>query len=111
MSPSDFQDFKCPICGNDATREQGSKFADVKCVRCGRFLVNMQEEMSPVTTPGHMVRLSGWVREQNAIGNIPTITPDVSRRIENMPLPRYRERALKALKVIATKWPALDQLS
>jgi hypothetical protein len=32
----------------------------------------------------------------------------VSRRTENMPLPRYRERALNALKVIATKWPALE---
>jgi hypothetical protein len=64
--------------------------------------------MSSVTSPDQMVRLSGWVREQNAAGNVPIITPDVSKRIENMPLPRYRERALKALKVIATKWPALE---
>jgi hypothetical protein len=108
MNASNPQDFLCPICLNSAEREQGSKFADVKCVRCGRFLVNMEVGMSSVAGPDHMARLSGWVREQNAAGNVPIITPDVSQRIKNMPLPRYRERALKALKVIATKWPAFE---
>jgi hypothetical protein len=108
MNASNSQAFKCPTCQNDAEREQGSRFADIKCIRCGRFLVSLSEGMSSVTSSGQIVRLSGWVREQNAAGNVPIITPDVSRRIENMPLPRYRERALNALKVIATKWPALE---
>ncbi len=108
MNASNPQDFKCPICQNEAERELGSKFADIKCVRCGHFLVSMRGGMSPVRTPAQMVRLSGWVNEQNAAGNVPIITSDISRRVENMPLPRYRERALKALKVIATKWPALE---
>jgi hypothetical protein len=55
-----------------------------------------------------MVRLSGWVREQNAAVNVPIITSDVLKRVVSMPLPRYRERALKALKVIAKKHPWLD---
>jgi hypothetical protein len=51
-----------------------------------------------------MVRLSGWTREQNAAGITPNITPDVSRRVAAMPLPPLRERANKALKIIAREY-------
>jgi hypothetical protein len=102
------QKITCPICHNDANSEQGSRFADIKCVRCGRFLVSLSEGMPSVTSPDQMVRLSGWVREQNAADNVPIITSDVLKRVASMPLPRYRDRALKALKVIAKKHPWLD---
>jgi hypothetical protein len=69
----------------------------------------MSEGFFPaVKSSNQIARLSGWVREQNAADNVPTITSDVLKRVVNMPLPRYRERAFKALKVIATKHPSLE---
>jgi hypothetical protein len=56
-----------------------------------------------------MVRLSGWVREQNDAGiEFPNITIEVSRRVANMRLPGLRERANRALSVIARAFPGLD---
>jgi hypothetical protein len=56
------------------------------------------------------VRLAGWIREQNATSpNPPFISQETSRRIARMPMPRLRERANRALAVIATKYPSLDQ--
>jgi hypothetical protein len=56
-----------------------------------------------------MVRLSGWVREQNDAGvEFPNITPEVSRRIAQMRLPGLIERANRALSVIARECPELD---
>src|SRR5262249_53331517 len=52
-----------------------------------------------------MVRLSGWVREQNAAGVTPRITPDLSRRVSRMRLPRLRERASRVLAIIARDHP------
>jgi hypothetical protein len=108
MNASNPQDFKCPLCHTPADREQGTRFADIKCPRCGRFLVNILEGLfPPVTSNDHTARLSGWVREQNAAGNVPIVTPDILERTAKMSLPLYRERALKALKVIARKYPNL----
>jgi hypothetical protein len=51
----------------------------------------------------------GWMREQNDAGvEFPNITPDVSRRVALMRLPRLKERADRALVVIARKWPGLE---
>jgi hypothetical protein len=57
---------------------------------------------------GQIVRLSGWVREQNAAGILPVrITPEASRRVAQMRMPGLRERANRALRVIARKYPDL----
>jgi hypothetical protein len=48
-----------------------------------------------------MVRLSGWVREQNSAGiEHPRITRDTVARITRIPRPGFRERALRVLAVI-----------
>jgi hypothetical protein len=50
----------------------------------------------PINSPDEMVRLSGWVREQNAAGEVPArISPETSRRVAQMRLPTLRERALR----------------
>jgi hypothetical protein len=49
-----------------------------------------------------MVRLSGWVREQNAAGVVPVrITPEISRRVVQMRVPGLRERTSRALMKLA----------
>jgi hypothetical protein len=49
-----------------------------------------------------MVRLSGWVREQNAAGVVPVrITPEISRRVAQMRVPGLRERTSRALMKLA----------
>jgi hypothetical protein len=49
--------------------------------------------------------LSGWVREQNAVGVVPIVTQDLVRRTVGVKVPRYRERTARALVVIAKKYP------
>jgi hypothetical protein len=89
------QKITCPICHNDANSEQGSKFADIKCVRCGRFLVNLSEGMPSVTSPDQMVRLSGWVREQNAAGRV--LRSGICTRISLTVIPTCRADEIKNL--------------
>lgn len=100
------QNSECLICGNSAHQGQDWAVPDFECVRCGQFRVSdFPGGWLQLKSGSQMVRLSGWVREQNAAGNVLTLTPDVWKRVVNMPLPRYRERALKALRVVARKYP------
>ena len=56
-----------------------------------------------------MVRLSGWVREQNAAGVVPVpITPERAGRVAQMRMPLLRDRASRVLAIIARKWPGFD---
>ena len=55
-----------------------------------------------ISSPDEMVRLSGWVREQNAAGVVPVrIYPETSRRVVKMPMPGLRERSSRALIKLA----------
>ena len=102
------QNSKCRICGLDARSGPDWAVTDFECVRCGTYRVDSTIGWLDVKSPQQMVRLSGWVCEQNAASNSPIITPEVSRRITAMALPGYRERAAKALKIIAKQCGDLD---
>ncbi len=53
------------------------------------------------SNPGdRRVKLSAFVREQNAISIVPTLTADLIRQVERHSLPRLRDRALRALTAI-----------
>jgi hypothetical protein len=80
------------------------------CPRCGNFVgAHGNIGWLKIETPEHQVRLSGWVREQNAAtGKSPVISQETSRRVAGMSLPGLRERANRTLLVIARKWPELD---
>lgn len=99
---------KCLICGTNAQRDTDWAVTGTDCPRCGTYRVNSTVGWLEVKSPDHMVRLSGWVREQNAAGSAPIITPDVSRRIAAMAMPGYRDRTAKALKVIAKRFGKLQ---
>jgi len=101
----------CPICAAQAERQGADPEAWLfSCPRCGNFVgAHGRVGWLKVETPEHQVRLSGWIREQNAAtGKPPLIRPDISRRVAAMPIPSFRERANRALLVIVKKWPGLD---
>ena len=87
-------------------------FHPLECKRCGVYYYpHASTGLSgvddfPAFREAELVRLSGWVNQQNAAGVFPKCKEDVVRRVRAMPLPRYRERANLALSVIAKKYPA-----
>jgi hypothetical protein len=98
----------CNICGNLAEYGPDWAFPGRHCPRCGDFDYDASLGWRKIQSPDELVRLSGWVREQNAASVVPVrITQDISRRIARMPMPRLRERANRALSVIARKYPDL----
>jgi len=93
---------RCEICSNRAEHIPDQWFPGWRCPRCGEFDYDRSVPRRKISSPDEMVRLSGWVREQNAAGLIPVrITPEVWHRVPQMRLPGLRERASRVLSVIA----------
>jgi hypothetical protein len=93
----------CAICGTPASITFGSAINQVDCPRCGQY--EQGKPWSNVTDIRHRLVLSAWVREQNAVGSVPTITRQVIDRTMALRTPRYRQRAARALSVVARKYP------
>jgi hypothetical protein len=92
----------CDICDNQAEYELVPPRVTWRCPRCGVFSYDSSEGPPAIRSPDEMVRLSGWVREQNTAGVIPVrITPEISRRVAQMPVPGLRERASRVLVKLA----------
>jgi hypothetical protein len=99
----------CGICRNQAEYELVPPRVTWRCPRCGVFSYDSSERPPAIRSPDEMVRLSGWVREQNAAGVIPVhITPERSRRVALMRLPGLRDRALRVLAEFAKLYPNPD---
>ena len=92
----------CGICGNQADHERVPVSVIWRCPRCGAFSYGSSEGPPAIRSSDEMVRLSGWVREQNAAGVVPVrITPEISRRVAQMRVPGLRERTSRALMKLA----------
>lgn len=62
-------------------------------------------------SPEHMVRLSGWVQDQNDVGDeYVEITQETSRRVAQMRLPGLIDRANRVLLVLVRQWPDITAL-
>jgi hypothetical protein len=97
----------CPICGNKPNRfVPDDSFPEWHCPRCGIFDYDRSTGWQKVNSPDEMVRLSGWVREQNAAG-LPRlrITKESAARVFRRPLPRLRERSERLLAELARQYP------
>jgi hypothetical protein len=55
-----------------------------------------------------ITRLSGWVREQNSFSNVPCLNREMVKRVLAAPMPRLRNRAMKALKVVVARYGNLE---
>ena len=93
----------CPICDTPASIMFGSPVNKVDCPRCGQY--EQGKPWENVSDIRHRIVLSGWIREQNAVHSVPTITSDHVRRTMGMRVPRFRERTRRALSVIVRKFP------
>jgi hypothetical protein len=92
----------CAICGNQAEYELVPPRVTWRCSRRGAFSYDSSEGPPRIRSPDEMVRLSGWVGEQNAAGVVPVhITPEITRRVAQMPMPGLRERASRVLVKLA----------
>jgi hypothetical protein len=80
------------------------------CPRCGKFEFERLIGLRTISSPEEMVRLSGWVRAQNASGQVPRITPETPQRVARLRPPGLRERANLALGLIARKYPDVRKL-
>lgn len=99
----------CQICGNPAEHSDNEHIRTVRCPRCGRYQVHGTRASLKVETPDHMVRLSGWVREQNAAGiEVSDITPEVSKAAAQRPLPGLKERSDRVLTFLAREFPRTE---
>ena len=93
----------CPICDTPASIIFGSPVNKVDCPRCGQY--EQGKPWENVSDIRHRIVLSGWIREQNAVHSVPTITAEHVRRTNSVRIPRFRERARRALAVIVRKFP------
>lgn len=105
-----FSSSYCMICKNiDATISYDRPIQKCACLRCGTYSFDAEAGWLDIASVDHMVRLSGWTRDQNDSGiTYPNITQNLSRRISQMHLPALRERSNAALKVISRTWPGLE---
>jgi hypothetical protein len=63
--------------------------------------------VKPVTED-EIARLAGWIREQNSFSNVPLLTRETVKRVLAASMPRLRDRAMKALKIIAIRFSNMD---
>jgi hypothetical protein len=99
----------CQICGNSAEHSDDAHIRTVRCPRCGRYQLHATRPSLKVETPDHMVRLSGWVREQNAAGiDVADITPEVSKAAAQRPLPGLKDRSDRVLTYLAREFPRTE---
>src|SRR5580704_17416218 len=99
----------CKICGTPAEHVPDQWFPEWDCPRCGRYDFDQSLGWRPVGME-ERIRLSGWVREQNAAGIKPLrISQEMSGRVCRRPLPSLRDRANRALLLIARKYPEITR--
>lgn len=91
----------CEVCSVETAKTNPSGFDGIhkNCPRCGEFRISgttlsiMGQELGKE----HRAVLSGWVRNQNALGSVPLITSDNLKTILATPIPSVMDRAKKLL--------------
>lgn len=94
----------CPVCGLTNQQSHGGSRCLVRtllCQRCGDLewdiTVPMQEQADG------WVKVSGFVREQNAAGIVPVLTRELVRDVEHSPMPSLRDRSMRLIAAIVQK--------
>jgi hypothetical protein len=98
----------CPICNSPAFKGTDDVVPSFSCVRCGDFRIDGARWKHGELTSDQLIRLSGWIREQNAAIVTPAITPEIFSGVTARPIPRLAKRAFQALRVFAKQHPRLD---
>lgn len=113
----------CEICGKQA-QELGQDWLRVgrECPRCGQYGIDTVSDglrtdvqWFPEAEAEKMATLSGYVREQNAVDYVPTLTRALIKEVIARPRPTLRARALILLRDLdrsgLTKLPMISRAS
>lgn len=91
----------CEVCRYESAQTLASSADRLhqQCPRCGEFEISGSacSVLNAGAGEARRARLSGWVREQNHAGVVPTITTYTMDHVFNRPLPRVSERAMGLL--------------
>ena len=90
----------CELCGTqaDAVPSGGYDGIQQRCPRCGEFRLTGTGMTTIRNVPrDDKVKLSGWVRDQNMLGDVPELTSDRIGLVAAGPLPGVVERADRLL--------------
>ncbi len=96
----------CELCGTPAEAIDGDAWPGVKqrCPQCGEFKLDRTGMATIRRVPQpDKAKLSGWVRDQNILGDIPELSDDRIRRLVASPVPRIGERADRLLSYVIRK--------
>jgi hypothetical protein len=89
----------CQLPNQPTRRGTGAQAYICDCERCGSYEWPVQS--SPSGRAARLVKMAGYIRDQNDAGIVPILTPDVIRRVEQSSIPRMRDRANRALTHLA----------
>ena len=89
----------CEICGNPAEQFlTEADYSEEKCERCGIFLLSGRCGVAVRNlSVEDKIKLSGWIRDQNLLGEVPRLTTSQTENICSWPTPRLMERADRLL--------------
>ena len=96
----------CELCGTPAEVIAGDAWPGVKkrCPQCGEFKLTRTGMATIRRVPRpDKAKLSGWVRDQNILGNIPELSDDRIRYLVASPMPSTGERAERFLSYVIRK--------
>ena len=86
----------CALCGTQAETVVSREGTRQRCPRCGDFKLARTAVIRRVPL-SDKIKISGWVRDQNALGEEPELTSDRIGLIVASPLPGIVERADRLL--------------
>ena len=91
----------CELCGTPAEFIDSGDFVQQRCPQCGEFKLTGtgQEIIRRVSRPDK-AKLSGWVRDQNILGEIPSLSDERIRHLIASPMPSIGQRADRLLSYV-----------
>jgi hypothetical protein len=101
----------CELCGTSVeTAGLGGGYDGIRqsCPRCGDFKLPRASSIRKVSQHGK-VRLSGWVRDRNCLGEVPELTSEQISIVLASPAPGVMERADRLLSHAITSQKKLGE--
>ena len=100
----------CAICGAPAeiSSDRARDITHRCCPRCGEFWLTYEAAKSIDSSSDELTaKLSGWVRNQNILGEVPELTDDRIERVAAIQMPGLIERANRLLSFAIRRNPKL----
>lgn len=102
----------CCVCGlwaDDRPTDRDGR--SLRCPRCGDFFISRTAAATVENwSPERRIRVSGWIRDQNLLGQPPEINSNALDLAATRPLPSFTERADRILLYALRSQPRLGGL-